>query len=201
MKQHGLNIIDATCPFVKKIHELVKKHYNLGYKIIIVGDENHPEVIGINGSCNNEAIITKDGSNIKDGLEKVCIVSQTTEKVENLKKVVDIVSKTAKEILTFNTICNATKERQKSAEELAKQVDLMIVIGGKNSSNSRKLFEICSQNCKNTIFIENCLELDLSKIIDDNIKAIGITAGASTPDWVIENVILKIQNNVEECTL
>ncbi len=194
IEKSGANVIDATCPFVSNIHKIVKKHYDLGYQIIIVGDKKHPEVIGINGWCDNTAIITKDGSDLDNLSSKVCIVAQTTERLINYEKVVDIVSKKSEELVMFNTICNATKVRQESAYELSKIVDLMIVIGGKNSSNSKKLFEICGANCKNTLFIENSDELPKELIEDEKIKKIGITAGASTPDWVIEGVINKIKN-------
>ena len=113
--------------FVSNIHKIVKKHYDLGYQIIIVGDKKHPEVIGINGWCDNTAIITKDGSDLDNLSSKVCIVAQTTERLINYEKVVDIVSKKSEELVMFNTICNATKVRQESAYELSKIVDLMIV--------------------------------------------------------------------------
>lgn len=194
VEKYGVNLIDATCPFVSNIHKKVKKYHELGYQIIIVGDRNHPEVIGINGWCNHSAIITKDGSDLKKLSSKVCVVAQTTERLFNYEKVVEIVLKKCEEVIRFNTICNATKERQESAEELSKKVELMIVIGGKNSSNTKKLFEICRSNCKNTLFIENSHELPESVLKDEKIKKIGITAGASTPDWVIEEVVNKIKN-------
>ncbi|HOQ17494.1 MAG TPA: 4-hydroxy-3-methylbut-2-enyl diphosphate reductase [Defluviitaleaceae bacterium] len=194
LENSGANIIDATCPFVSSIHRKVKKYSDLGYQIIIVGDKDHPEVIGINGWCDNTAIVTKDGTDLKDIPSRVCIVAQTTERLTNYEKVVDIVSKNCKELVKFNTICNATKERQESAQELSKEVDLMIVIGGKNSSNTKKLYEICRLNCENTLFIENSTELPKWVITDETIKKIGITAGASTPDWVIEEVVNKIKN-------
>ncbi|NLK21231.1 MAG: 4-hydroxy-3-methylbut-2-enyl diphosphate reductase [Epulopiscium sp.] len=194
IKKTGANMIDATCPFVSSIHKKAKRYHDLGYQIIIVGDKNHPEVIGINGWCDNTAIITKDGSDLNNLPDKVCIASQTTERLINYETVVNIVSKKCKEVIAFNTICNATKERQNSADEVSKRVDLMIVIGGKNSSNSKKLFEICSINCKNTIFIENSKELSKDIINQNDIRKIGITAGASTPDWVINDIINKIKN-------
>lgn len=189
----GANIVDATCPYVSALQKKVKKYYNLGYQIIIVGDKDHPEVIGVNGYCDNSAIITKDGNDLPDLADNVCIVSQTTEKFDNYNKVVEIASKKSKDVLTFNTICKATSDRQSSADEVSKQVDLMVVIGGKNSSNSRKLYEICKNNCDNTIFIENKKELPEELVNDKSIKKVGITAGASTPDWIIEEVINELR--------
>lgn len=187
----GLKVIDATCPYVSNIHRIVEKYFNKGYKIIIVGDSTHPEVIGINGWCENSAIITKDGSDIVSIPERVCVVSQTTEKQENYEKVISTLAKKSKEIVALNTICSATEIRQSSAEELSKKVDAVVVIGGYNSSNTTKLFEICKKNCDKTIHVEN------SRDIPDEIlknKKIGVTAGASTPEWIIREAISKMNN-------
>lgn len=192
LEQTGAKLLDATCPYVNSIQKKAEKYHELGYQIIIVGDKNHPEVIGINGWCNNTAIVTKDGSDLPELPSKTCIVSQTTERLANYDKVVEIVSNRCNEVVTFNTICKATRERQTSAEDVSKKVDLMIVIGGKNSSNSKKLYEICKANCHNTIFIENSGDLDAILLQDDKIQRIGITAGASTPDWVIQDVVEKV---------
>lgn len=194
LKDRGLNVINTTCPHVANIQIKAKKYYEEGYKIIIVGDENHPEVIGINGWCNNSAIISKDGSNIDNLNTKVCVLCQTTEKQENWEKVLTILIKRAKEILAFNTICNATQVRQQTAKKLSKSVDNMVVIGGKNSSNTTKLYEICKNNCKNTIHVENANEIPehIYKNLDKNI---GVTAGASTPDWIIKEAMAKMNNN------
>jgi 4-hydroxy-3-methylbut-2-enyl diphosphate reductase len=194
LRATGAHFIDATCPYVSSIQRKVQKYYALGYSIIIVGDRTHPEVIGINGWCNNSAIITKDGSDLTEFPSKVCIVSQTTEQRSNYINVVELVSAQSEEVQAFNTICKATTDRQNSADEVSKKVDLMIVIGGKTSSNSRKLFEICSRNCKNTLFIENSNELSKTTVQDGRVQLIGITAGASTPDWVIQEVVDKVRN-------
>lgn len=185
----NLNIVDATCPFVTNIQKKVQKYSNLGYKIIILGDKEHPEVVGINGWCNDNAIIYKDGNLNDEAPKKVCAVSQTTEKNRNWEKMISALSTSTKELLAFNTICSATEERQKSVEELAKKVDLMIVVGGKNSSNTTKLFQIANGLCPRTVHIENASELDVSLLNNANNKNVGITAGASTPDWVIREVI------------
>lgn len=189
LKDLNLNIVDATCPFVTNIQKKVQKYSNLGYKIIILGDKEHPEVVGINGWCNDNAIIYKDGNLNAEVPKKVCAVSQTTEKNKNWEKMISTLSLKTKELLAFNTICSATEERQKSVEELAKNVDIMIVVGGKNSSNTTKLFQIANGLCAKTVHIENASELDVSLLNNANNKNIGITAGASTPDWVIREVI------------
>mgnify|MGYP003276796848 FL=1 len=190
LNEKGLIIINATCPFVTNIQQKVNKFSHEGYKIVILGDEKHPEVVGINGWCNNDAIITKDGSFNENLPSKICVVSQTTEKEENWDKTIDNLSKESiDELKSFNTICAATEERQKSVYDLSKNVDFMIVVGGKHSSNTTKLYQIAKENCPNTIHIENASELPKDLLENKNIKNIGITAGASTPDWIIKEVV------------
>ncbi|MEY8000002.1 bifunctional 4-hydroxy-3-methylbut-2-enyl diphosphate reductase/30S ribosomal protein S1 [Clostridium sp. Mt-5] len=190
-----INIVDATCPYVSNIQRKVQKYYKLGYSILIVGDKDHPEVLGINGWCKNTAIISKDGLNLKKLPSKLCIVSQTTERQSNWQKVLNVVIKQCKEFIAFNTICSATEFRQKSADNISKKVDMMIVLGGKNSSNTTKLYEICKNNCKNTIHVENSGEIPDNIINSNKIKTIGVTAGASTPDWIIKEAILKMSDD------
>lgn len=195
IKSLDLEIVDATCPYVKNIQRKVKKYHELGYGIIIVGDKNHPEVKGINGWCENSAIVAKNEEDISLNLpKKVCVVSQTTEKEYNWQNVLNFIIKNCKEIVAFNTICSATEVRQKCAEELSKKVDAMVVIGGKHSSNTTKLYEICKKNCANTVHIENILEIPNYILEDETIKNIGVTAGASTPNFIINEVIDKISN-------
>ena len=193
------NVIDATCPHVSNIQQKAKKYFDLGYGIVIVGDKSHPEVEGINGWCDNQAFISKDGADLKNLPRKVCVLSQTTEKQENFEKVLKVIGKTCKEIIAFNTICSATEVRQKAAEEISKKVDAMIVLGGKNSSNTTKLYEICKNNCKYTIHVENSGEIPDEIIKCKNIKNIGVTAGASTPEWIIKEAFVKMneENNQE----
>lgn len=191
-----LTVINATCPFVTNIQKKVQKYSKEGYHIVILGDEKHPEVVGINGWCNDSATITKDG-NIEGELpDKICVVSQTTEKKKNWDNTLEHL-KDVKELLPYNTICAATDVRQKSTYELSKEVDAMIVVGGKNSSNTTKLYQIAKENCEHTIHIENLSELP-DDFINDDIKKIGVTAGASTPDWIIREVLdkMSIENNV-----
>lgn len=194
LKKKGIEILDATCPFVTNIHIKVNKYFSLGYGIIIVGDKDHPEVMGINGWCHNTAIITKDGEDLTEIPDRICIVAQTTEKKDNWDKVLARINGEGREILSFNTICTATSERQKAALDLSKEVDAMVVLGGRDSSNSKKLFKICSENCKNTIFVENSGEIPDEIIKDNRINKIGVTAGASTPEWIIKEAITKMSD-------
>ncbi|WP_346961779.1 bifunctional 4-hydroxy-3-methylbut-2-enyl diphosphate reductase/30S ribosomal protein S1 [Clostridium sp.] len=200
LRRNNVIIENGTCPYVRNIQQKVEEYYNKGYNIIIVGDDKHPEVIGINGWCNDKAIISKDGENIDAIKGKVCVVSQTTEKQSNWEKVLNRIISLAKEIVAFNTICNATEERQESASKLSKDVDLMIVLGGYNSSNTTKLYEICKKNCENTYHVEKVDSSLLNMIGNENINKIGITAGASTPEYVIEEAISKMkkQNDISQ---
>ena len=200
LNKRGLKVINATCPFVTNIQKKVKKYSEEGYDIVILGDKNHPEVIGINGWCNNKATITKNGefTEGKNHFGKTCVVSQTTEKESNWNKTVSNLEKMTDNLLQFNTICLATEERQKSAFELSREVDAMIVIGGKNSSNTNKLYQISKENCINTIHIENVSELPNDFINNENFKKIGVTAGASTPEWIIREVIEVMENTNNE---
>ncbi|MHC6179874.1 bifunctional 4-hydroxy-3-methylbut-2-enyl diphosphate reductase/30S ribosomal protein S1 [Clostridium sp. JNZ X4-2] len=195
LRSKKINIVDATCPYVSNIQRKVQKYYKLGYSILIVGDKDHPEVLGINGWCENTAIISKDGLNLGKLPSKLCIVSQTTERQSNWRKVLNVVIEQCKEFIAFNTICSATEFRQKSADNISKKVDMMIVLGGKNSSNTTKLYEICKNNCKNTIHVENSGEIPDNIIRSNKIKTIGVTAGASTPDWIIKEAILKMSDD------
>lgn len=196
LQKKKLTIINATCPFVTNIQKKVKKYSKEGYHIVILGDANHPEVIGINGWCENKALITKDGSFEEAIPQKVCVVAQTTEKMKNWENTLKNLS-SVKEVLAFNTICSATYARQKSTNTISKEADAMIVVGGKNSSNTTKLYQIAKENCKNTIHIENVTELPLDFIKNNDMKKIGVTAGASTPDWIIKEVldIMNTENN------
>lgn len=186
-RDHELNLIDCTCPYVKKVHKIVDKHYREGYEIIIVGNATHPEIQGINGWCNEKGIIISSINDIKPLKEgKYCVVSQTTLQYSVWEEVQEALSKESKEILFFNTICSATSERQEAVKLLATEVDCMIVIGGYHSSNTRKLYEICMSLCKETIHIEKKSDLMMTNLKKYGI--IGITAGASTPDWIIKEI-------------
>ena len=190
----GYEYVDLTCPFVKKIHKIVAEKYADGYKIVIIGDKEHPEVIGINGWCGNKAIVALDISDLSGKIEeydKVCVVSQTTMDRKTFTKIENFLKNHCQTIQVFDTICSATNERQTEAEELAKKSDVMIVIGGYHSSNSRKLAEVCKKYCKDTYQIE-CFE-DFPQDIDISAKNVGITAGASTPSCIIKEVSFKME--------
>ena len=190
IEKRGLCLVDATCPFVKKIHEIVVKQNEEGRRVIIIGDEAHPEVEGIKGWGDERTLVVKTEEQV-DHLplypgEKLCIVSQTTFNYNKFKDLVEKFSKKGYDIITLNTICNATQERQVEAERIASQVEAMIVIGGRNSSNTRKLYEICQKECKNTYYIQTLDDLDPESV--NSVRSVGITAGASTPKKIIEEV-------------
>ena len=186
--------IDLTCPYVKKIHRIVEKHHKEGYKIVIVGDAKHPEVIGINGWCNYEAeVIDSETKEINPDFSNfdVCVVAQTTIKKNNFVQIVQILKKTCKSTIEFDTICSATKNRQEEAADLAKDSDCMIVVGGRNSSNTRKLYEISKKLCLETYHVETADELPHKQYYK-----IGITAGASTPARIIQEVVKAMSENL-----
>ena len=195
----GFAIIDATCPFVLKIHRLVEQHSKEGCQIVIVGNESHPEVKGIKSwstsECTQVISSKEDAENfVADKGKKVCIVSQTTFNYNKFQELVEIINEKGYDIIVLNTICNATEERQTEARAIAKQVDAMIVIGGRNSSNTQKLFEICKNECKNTYYIQTVKDLEPAgfKSVDN----VGITAGASTPNNIIEEVQKNVRNEL-----
>lgn len=190
----GFKIVDCTCPFVKSVHKKVSEYSDKGYNISIIGDKDHPEVIGINGWCNNEAYIvnTVEDANNLEFMDKVCIVSQTTNNIDKFTEISKIVENKANEAIIFNTICNATRLRQESAVELAKEVDAMIVLGGKNSSNTKKLADVSRVYNKNVYLIESISEISLQEL--NKFNKIGITAGASTPDWIIKEAVRVMEN-------
>lgn len=196
LKAKKVNIVDATCPFVAKIHRIVQEKYKEGNQIVIIGNENHPEVEGINGWCENNAYIIESTSEAEklslDYEKKVCIVAQTTFNYKKFKDIVDILSKKSYDIDVMNTICNATEERQTEAGTIAEQSDAMLVIGGKHSSNTQKLYEICKSKCSDTYFIQTLDDLDLKKL--QSFRSVGITAGASTPNNIIKEVQTYVRN-------
>ena len=192
----GLNCVDATCPFVKKIHRTVEKESAAGRQIIIIGNDNHPEVEGIKGWCRHPALVIESAEqaealNLPEGT-KVCVVSQTTFNYKKFKDLVEILDKKRYDRIVVNTICNATEERQTEARQIAGKVDAMIVIGGSHSSNTQKLFEICRKECENTYYIQTVHDLDLEVLRSTGL--VGITAGASTPNKIIEEVQKRCQN-------
>lgn len=187
-----LEYVDCTCPYVLKIHKIVKEHYESGYQIFIVGDHSHPEVQGINGWCDNSAVILEAAEGVENlpNYDKICIVAQTTITQKLWSSVLQAVLQKYSNTKVFETICSATENRQKSAAELAETTDCMIIIGSRESSNTQKLYQISKEINANTIHIETAGELSLEDI--KGFKTVGITAGASTPDWIIKEVVTKM---------
>jgi len=190
-KKKGLRIIDTTCPLVKRIHELAGEFDKKGYKIILLGDKEHSEVKGIVSNARDVLIINTPKEAEKLRFEKACFLSQTTELIDKFNKIAGILKGNIPNLEVFNTICDATKKRQDSALKLAKKIDLMIVIGGYNSANTKMLSQICSKIVE-TKHIEKADEIDGEWFKGKNL--IGLTAGASTPDWVINDIRIKIES-------
>jgi 4-hydroxy-3-methylbut-2-enyl diphosphate reductase len=190
-KKKGLDVIDTTCSLVKNVHNITKELEKKGYKIIIFGDKNHTEVKGITGNLDDPIVISgvDDLDNISPG--KYALVSQTTQEVIRFNEIGDKLKKNITDLIIKDTICSATKLRQESAKQVAMQSDLMIVVGGLNSANTRRLKEICSK-IVHTVHIESTSDIDRSLFYGKNI--IGVTAGASTPENVIKEVIGLITN-------
>ena len=190
LEKHHITVVDATCPFVKKIHRIVEQQTAEGRRVIIIGSPDHPEVQGIRG-WGNETTLVVENADQMDTLpvakgEKLCIVSQTTFNYKKFQDLVEKFEKKGYDILVLNTICNATQERQVEARRIASEVDAMIVIGGRHSSNTQKLYEICQKECKNTYFIQSLGDFNPECV--NSVRSVGITAGASTPNQIIEEV-------------
>ena len=196
LEECGLSYVDVTCPFVLKIHRIVEKESKAGSHIVIIGDPDHPEVVGICGWCIGPYTVIRTKQDALDFVppegKNVCVVSQTTFNYNKFKDLVEILRKkrydnTVLNILNIlNTICNATEERQREAKSIAGEVDTMLVVGGRHSSNTQKLFEICKKECGNTYYIQTPVDLD-SEMFQCS-SYVGITAGASTPKKIIEEV-------------
>ena len=191
LEEKNISYVDATCPFVKRIHKIVEKESTDGKQIVIIGDAKHPEVEGIRSYAKDGAAVieTKEEAlalTLKNDVP-VCIVSQTTFNYAKFQELVAILEKKGYDYNVVNTICNATEERQTEAKEIAAKADAMIVIGGSHSSNSRKLYEICKKECEYTFFIQTLDDLKLEEL-PDTAGLVGITAGASTPNKIIEEV-------------
>ena len=196
LEECGLSYVDVTCPFVLKIHRIVEKESKAGSHIVIIGDPDHPEVVGICGWCIGSYTVIRTKQDALDFVppesKNVCIVSQTTFNYNKFKDLVEILREkrydnTVLNILNIlNTICNATEERQREAKNIAGEVDTMLVVGGRHSSNTQKLFEICKKECGNTYYIQTPVDLD-SEMFQCS-SYVGITAGASTPKKIIEEV-------------
>lgn len=191
--QKKLEIVDATCPFVKKAQEHVKSLSETGYGVVVVGDADHPEVQGIVSYGGDKVFVVGSGEEVAKlpKMNKIGIVAQTTQSFENLKNVVSECLLRGGEIRVFNTICDATAVRQEEAKQLAGQVDCMLVVGGFNSANTRRLSEVCAELQSRTHHIETASEIDAAWF--EGVDRVGVTAGASTPKWIIDEVINKIE--------
>ena len=203
-KEKKIELIDYTCPKVLKIHEIAKEYVDKGYYIFLLGNKKHPEIIGTLSYCGeNKFVIEKEDDTLKalealekSEIKKILVISQTTYSLEKFYMIEEIIKNELPrniELVVKNTICQATEIRQKETEEMAKKVDVMIVIGGKNSSNTKKLYEIAKQYCKTVLLIENETEIEIEKI--QSTDKVGIMAGASTPKESIEKVIEKLKTN------
>ncbi len=189
LEESGMKIVDATCPFVLKIHRIVEEKSKTGKQIVIIGNKDHPEVQGIMGWCETPAIVIDTEEQAKEFTSEnpdIHIVSQTTFQPNKFNSLVEIISEKRYNSDISNTICNATEVRQKEAREIATKADAMIVIGGSNSSNTRKLYEIAGKECPDTFLVGSVDELDFNKL--KGADCIGITAGASTPSNIIQEV-------------
>ncbi|MCI6887509.1 MAG: 4-hydroxy-3-methylbut-2-enyl diphosphate reductase [Lachnospiraceae bacterium] len=190
LNERGITIVDATCPFVKKIHRIVQEQQAAGRRVVIIGNPKHPEVEGIRGWGNEKTLVIENEDQIENlpvlPEEKLSIVSQTTFNYNKFQDLVEKFVKKGYDILVLNTICNATQERQVEARRIASEVDAMIVIGGRNSSNTQKLYEICQKECKQTYYIQTLGDFNPECV--NSVRSVGITAGASTPNQIIEEV-------------
>ena len=193
LRKKDIEIIDATCPFVTKPQQICEKMSAEGYDVVIFGDENHPEVKGVKSYVSTRAFVVLDESEL-EGIKlpsKIAVVSQTTKKPELFAKIVSFLLLRCKEVRVFNTICDATFKNQDAILKLSQKSDVMIIVGGKNSANTKQLFLISKANCEHSYLIET--EKELEKTWFEGKKHCGVSAGASTPDWIIKNVVARIR--------
>ena len=198
LKENKVNVVDATCPYVTKPQEIAQEMSENGYSVVIFGDEAHPEIKGVKSYATYGAVVVTSSEELAELKlkEKIALIAQTTRKVEDYMEVANYLIPRHKEVRVFNTICNATFENQEAVLNISKKADVMLVIGGKNSSNTKQLFSISCDNCKDSYHIEDENDLDYSWF--DGKEFCGISAGASTPDWIIQNVINAIEKYVNK---
>ncbi len=198
VKSKGYKLIDATCPFVGRVHEIVSSAIEKGSRVLVIGDSKHPEIVGIKGINEGKIEVIKDALEAKkwspNSLAHYICVQQTTYNEEKYEKVMAILKEKSADIDFVLTICSATRKRQDEVRELSEIVDFTIVLGGKNSSNTKKLYDIICENGKKAVHIEKKSEIDLEKI--KNYGRIGIVAGASTPKWSIDELVEHLQKNI-----
>lgn len=193
----NVNVVDATCPYVTKPQQICEEMGEQGYDIIIFGDEEHPEIRGVKSYAKGEVHVVMSVEEL-DNIsfkEKIAVVAQTTRKVEEFLNIVNRLIPRHKEVRVFNTICNATFENQDAVRDLSKKADIMIIIGGKNSSNTKQLHSIAKYYCPDSYHIEGPGDIDESWF--DGKALCGISAGASTPDWIIDQVIARIKGTTD----
>ena len=197
-RQKKLHIIDATCPFVRKAQKHAESLIRDGYQLIVVGEENHPEIQAIRGVTEGKVVVVSGPNELEiNNLSlKIGVIAQTTQHLRNLQQVVAEILKVVQQLKIFNTICNATLSRQRASADLARKVDLMLVVGGRNSANTNRLFQICREICRGTYLIEVAEEIDPGWLVGK--ENVGVTAGASTPDWIIEEVVRAVKNHVQD---
>ena len=195
LKQNNVDVVDATCPYVTKPQEIAQEMSEAGYSVVIFGDEAHPEIKGVKSYATHGALVVTCSAELEDVKlhEKIALIAQTTRKVEDYLEVANYLIPRHKEVRVFNTICNATFENQEAVKKISKQADVMIIIGGKNSSNTKQLSSIAHDYCKDSYHIEDEKDIDPKWFKDK--KFCGISAGASTPDWIIQNVVDFIEKN------
>lgn len=193
-KSKGIEVVDATCPFVKKAQKRANQLIQEGYKLYVVGERNHPEIIGILAYAGGKATVVEKPEEMKNlpREAKIGIVVQATQSVDNLKEAIVRLLPCASELKVFNTICGATTQRQEAARKLAKEVDTVVVVGGRISANTTRLAKICKRTGTPTYHIETAGEVDPKWFKRKQI--VGVTAGASTPDWILKEVVEKISN-------
>ena len=196
LKESGVEVVDATCPFVTKPQEICQEMSEAGYDVVIFGDEKHPEIKGVKSYATYGATVVTSVEDLKEYRfkERIALVAQTTRKVEEYIKLAEYLIPRHKEVRVFNTICNATFENQEAVAKIAIKADVMIVIGGKNSSNTKELFSIAKEKCFDSYHIED--ETEIEDTWFENKSFCGISAGASTPDWIIQNVVNAIQKSI-----
>jgi len=192
-REREISVVDATCPFVKKAQDNLVQLEGEGYQVVVVGDRDHPEVVSIVGHARSPVIVVSHAGELLDYQlqRKIGVIAQTTQSLRNLQEVVSVLLEYASDLKILNTICNATTVRQEATLDLAREVDLMIVVGGKNSANTKRLVQICKEVLEDTIHVETAEEISPTWLVGK--ERIGVTAGASTPDWIVSQVIERLK--------
>jgi 4-hydroxy-3-methylbut-2-enyl diphosphate reductase len=191
IEEEGYNLVDTTCPFVKKAQNFAKILTEEGYQVVIIGDRDHPEVRGLLGFAGDDALVVNNAQHLPPLKKKVGIIVQTTQSSETFRKIVLEVASRAREVKIYNTICDSTSQRARETEALASKVDLIIIVGGKNSSNTNQLVKLSRTVCAKVYHIETADELEQAWFT--GVHKAGVTGGASTPQWIIDDVVEKMR--------